>query len=212
MSAMPASLSGPPARERGALAYAWSRRPMMSSFGDSGFSVFQAGHWLWQRPHSVQVVKSRMPFHEKSSSLPTPSVESSSRSSMSSRVTALPSEVSGLSAPSAVRPDDSRLNQMFGQAVKRCQATPMFRLSEMTMSQTVASRILIIAMTMMMFSRVPSEPAPDGNSVSPTNELSGKWKRSKSSGWSLATWPRLYSAPRMNRIAEPSSRAIASTK
>ena len=37
---------------------------MMSSLGDSGFSVAQAGHWLWQRPHSVHVVKSRMPFHE----------------------------------------------------------------------------------------------------------------------------------------------------
>ena len=50
----------------GALANAWSRRFMISSFGDSGFSVFHAGHWDWQRPHSVQVAKSSMPFQEKS--------------------------------------------------------------------------------------------------------------------------------------------------
>ena len=31
----------------------------MSSFGDSGLSVFHAGHCDWQRPHSVQVAKSR---------------------------------------------------------------------------------------------------------------------------------------------------------
>jgi hypothetical protein len=32
---------------------------MITSFGDSGLPVFQAGHWDWQRPHSVQVAKSR---------------------------------------------------------------------------------------------------------------------------------------------------------
>ena len=40
---------------------------MISSLGDSGFSVFQAGHCDWQRPHSVQVVKSSRPFQVKSS-------------------------------------------------------------------------------------------------------------------------------------------------
>ena len=102
---------------------------MIRSLGESGFSVFQAGHCDWQRPHSVQVVKSRMPFQLKSSTEPTPSTESSSRSSMSSSVIALPSEVSGLTAPSAVRPDGSRLNQMLKKARKRCQATPMVRLT-----------------------------------------------------------------------------------
>ena len=34
----------------------------MNSLGESGLSVFHAGHWLWQRPHSVQVAKSRMPL------------------------------------------------------------------------------------------------------------------------------------------------------
>ena len=63
---------------------------MISILGDSGFSVFHAGHWAWQRPHSVQVAKSSMPFHEKSSIEPMPSVASSSISSTSSRVTGLP--------------------------------------------------------------------------------------------------------------------------
>src|SRR3546814_5354936 len=47
---------------------------MMSSLGESGFPVFQAGHWDWQRPHSVQVVKSSQPFQEKSSMFPAPRV------------------------------------------------------------------------------------------------------------------------------------------
>ena len=32
---------------------------MITSFGDSGLPVFHAGHCDWQRPHSVQVAKSR---------------------------------------------------------------------------------------------------------------------------------------------------------
>ena len=31
-----------------------SRSPMMRSLGDRGLPVFQAGHTVWQRPHSVQ--------------------------------------------------------------------------------------------------------------------------------------------------------------
>ncbi len=34
----------PPAIRYGALALPWSRSDMMSSFGDSGLPVFQAGH------------------------------------------------------------------------------------------------------------------------------------------------------------------------
>src|SRR5690606_23194584 len=48
----------PPIRY-GAFANRWSRRSMITSFGDSGLPVFHAGHWLWHRPHSVQVAKSR---------------------------------------------------------------------------------------------------------------------------------------------------------
>ena len=77
---------------------------MISSFGLSGFSVFHAGHWLWQRPHSVQLAKSSMPFQLKSSILPMPSFSksSSSRSSIASMSTGLPRTVIGLIAPSAI--------------------------------------------------------------------------------------------------------------
>ena len=201
------------------MAYVASRSAVISSLGESGLSVFQAGHWLWQRPHSVQVVKSSRPFQEKSSTAPTPSLASSSRSSMSSRLTRSPLLVSGLTAPRAVvapsvsRPIDSRLKKMLNQAVKRCQATPMVRLEEMTISQIIARTTLIIAMTTMVVSRADSLPAtPAGKSASPTRLEIGKWKRVKSSGWAESIWPRLYSAPRMNRIAALSTSTNASTK
>ncbi len=129
---------------------------MIISFGESGFSVCHAGHCDWQRPHSVQVVKSRMPFQLKSSIEPTPRIASSATrsSSMSSRVTGLPPTVSGLRPPSAVRPVPSRLNQMLNQAVNRCQAMPIVMLRAITSSHTIASTILNIAMKKTMFSRV----------------------------------------------------------
>ena len=117
----------------------------MSSFGESGLSVFHAGHWLWQRPHSVQVVKSSRPFHVKSSTLPTPRVVSSSISSMASMEKGLPSIVIGLAAPRAVLPSASRLNQMFGKARKRCQATPIVGCREIVIIHAKEMRILIIA-------------------------------------------------------------------
>ena len=64
---------------------------------------------------------------------------------MSSRVIALPSEVSGFIAPSAVRPESSRLNQMLDHTVKRCQAMPIVRLRAMTISQIIARTILKVA-------------------------------------------------------------------
>ena len=79
----------------------------MSSFGLSGLPVFQAGHWLWQRPHSVQVVKSSQPFQEKSSILPAPRLSTSG--SVFSMVSALPLETISLAAPSARRLPSSRL-------------------------------------------------------------------------------------------------------
>ena len=117
----------------------------MNSLGDSGFSVFQAGHWLWQRPHSVQEVKSRMPFQAKSSTLPTPSGASSSRSSMFSKSIGAPSTMIGERPPSAVPPPALRLKKMLKNAVKRCQATPIVRFSEMTIIQVNEMRILTIA-------------------------------------------------------------------
>src|SRR3954453_3290517 len=133
------------ARRYGALLYACSRRFITTSFGDSGLSVFQAGHCDWPRPHSVQVVKSSRPFQVKSSILPTPSGESSSSSSMFSKSIGLPLTLIGCSAPSAVPPSALRLNQMFGQAVNRCQATPIVAFSEIVIIQENEIRILIIA-------------------------------------------------------------------
>ena len=89
---------------------AWSRSAITSSLGDSGLSVFQAGHWDWQRPHSVQVVKSSRPFQVKSSTLPTPSAASSSRSSIFSKSIGSPPTLIGCSAPSEVRPSACRLS------------------------------------------------------------------------------------------------------
>ena len=104
----------PPASRYGALAAPWSRSAIIMSLGLSGLPVFQAGHCSWQRPHSVQVEKSSQPFHEKSSMAPAPRTGSKSSSSsvlasIFSMVSASPSMVMGLSAPSAVRPSASRL-------------------------------------------------------------------------------------------------------
>ena len=83
----------------GALAIQWSRRSMITSLGDSGLPVFHAGHCDWQRPHSVHVAKSSMPFQVKSSILPRPNMASSAGSSKS---IGLPLYSIGSSGPSAV--------------------------------------------------------------------------------------------------------------
>ncbi len=97
------------------MAAAWSRRLMISSLGLSGFSVFQAGHCDWQRPHSVQLAKSSMPFQVKSSMTPRPILSSSPGSSKS---TSLPPEYTGSSAPSA---RGRRENATFSGARKMCR-------------------------------------------------------------------------------------------
>ena len=53
----------------------------------------------------------------------------------------------GGTAPRAGRPDASRLNQMFGQTVNRCQATPIVRFSPMMMNQAIEMMILIAETT-----------------------------------------------------------------
>ena len=68
--------------------------------GDSGLPVAQAGHCDWQRPHSVQVAMSSMPFQVKSSILPRPKMSVSG--SASSKSSTLPPERIGCSAPQAV--------------------------------------------------------------------------------------------------------------
>ena len=57
----------------------------------------------------------------------------------------MPAEVSGLTAPSAVRPLCSRLNQMLKKAGKRCQATPIVGFSEITIIQVKEMTIFSIA-------------------------------------------------------------------
>ena len=91
---------------------------MISILGESGFSVFHAGHCDWHRPHSVQVAMSSRPFQLKSSIDPMPSVASSSRSSTSSSVTGLPWLVSGFTAPRAT---GSRLKSTLSGATKMCR-------------------------------------------------------------------------------------------
>jgi hypothetical protein len=83
--------------------------------GESGLPVFHAGHWDWQRPHSVQVAKSSIPFHVKSSTLPRPKLASSGGSSKS---IGLPSCRIGSSGPSAF---GRRLAETLIGAVKMCK-------------------------------------------------------------------------------------------
>jgi hypothetical protein len=44
-------------------AFRWSRMSMVRSRGTSGFLVMVVGHTTVQRPHSVQVYRSRSCFH-----------------------------------------------------------------------------------------------------------------------------------------------------
>ena len=68
--------------------------------------AWNTGKPLWQRPHSVQVLKSSIPFQVKSSILPRPKMSSSPGSSKS---IGLPPEVIGSMGPSAGAPSALRL-------------------------------------------------------------------------------------------------------
>ena len=68
----------------GPSAKSWSRRPMMSSFGDSSLPVFHAGQTSWQRPHSVHETVSIICFQVRSAIVPAPKRRSSSSPSKSS--------------------------------------------------------------------------------------------------------------------------------
>ena len=167
---MPAARTSSEACSQGALACAWSRSAATSSLGESGLSVFHAGHWLWQRPHSVHVVKSSSPFQVKSSTLPTPRAASSSSSSTFSKSSTSPPTLIGCSSPRLVRPSAWRLKKMLKKARKRCQATPMVGVSAMVIIHAKLIRILIAATTMMAVSSVPADrPAK----LSPSQPVSG---------------------------------------
>ena len=136
-----------PASTYGALAYAWSRSDRTSSFGESGLAVFQAGHWDWHRPHSVQVVKSSRPFQVKSSTLATPNRSVSG--SAFSKSSGLPPDIIGRSPPSAGADETDRLKKMLKNAANRCHATPIVRLTAMTTNQARLTRIFTSATTVI---------------------------------------------------------------
>ena len=68
----------------GPSAKTWSRRPMISSLGESALPVFHAGHASWQRPHSVHENVSIICFQVRSGTVPAPKRRSSSSPSKSS--------------------------------------------------------------------------------------------------------------------------------
>ena len=88
----------------------------MSCFGDSGLPVAQAGHCDWQRPHSVQVPRSSMPFQVRSSTFPMP--KTSVSGSASSKSSTFPPDRIGSSGPSA---SGRRENMTFTGARKMCR-------------------------------------------------------------------------------------------
>ena len=108
--------SSEPASSHGALARAWSRWSMISSLGDSGLPVAQAGHCDWQRPHSVQAAMSSSDFQDASSILPRPNTSVSG--SASSKSSTLPLDRIG-SSPR--RPLGRRANSTFSGARKMCR-------------------------------------------------------------------------------------------
>ena len=73
----PSDLDLAAASSSGPAANSCSRRSMINSFGDSGLSVAQAGHWSWQRPHSVQLIRSSRCFQVRWAICPVPKTVSS---------------------------------------------------------------------------------------------------------------------------------------
>ena len=116
MSAERVTRSSSEASRYGAFAKAWSRRSRMSCFGLSGLPVTHAGHWDWQRPHSVQAPRSSMPFQVRSSTFPIPKVSVSGSASSKSRT--FPAERIGWSGPRAF---GRRENRMFNGARPMCR-------------------------------------------------------------------------------------------
>ena len=112
---------------------------MISSFGDSGLPVFQAGHCDWQRPHSVHVAMSSMAVHLKSSTLATPKVSTSGSASSSSRT--LPLLIMGSRPPSAV-PSGLRLVSTLIGAVAMCRCLECTTSTRKPMMTAMWARIM----------------------------------------------------------------------
>ena len=118
----------------------------------------------------------------------------------------------GGSAPSAGRPDASRLNQMFGQTVNRCQATPMVVFSPSTTNQAIEMMILTAdTTTMAVASAVGRRPAGSRNQVS--GKCAGvvsapsSWYSSARSTSTQTTMPRMISSTKTPcQVREPKNR------
>ncbi len=154
----------------GALASAWSRRFMISSLGLSGLSVFQAGHCDWQRPHSVHVAKSSMPFQVKSSMTPRPILSSSPGSSKS---TAVPPEYTGSSGP---RPRGRRENMTLNGARKMCRCleyTTSTRKASTTPSEPRTPTVSSTSLAVRPSRPSQSATASDANAPCAVREVAG---------------------------------------
>ena len=115
---------------------------MIKSLGDNGFSVCQAGHCDWQRPHSVHVDISSRPFQEISARVPSPKTSSSFGSS---KLISSPWDIIGGRAPSDDAPSALRRKKILNGAKKRCHAIPMVRLLAITINHSIDPTILIVA-------------------------------------------------------------------
>ena len=173
----------------------------MTSFGDSGLPVAHAGHWSWQRPHSVHVEKSSRPFQVKSSMAPTPRRASSGRSSSAARSTGAPSIVIGWSGPSATPPRGSRRAYTLTTARNRCHATPIVGCRPTTTNHDIDTTIFTVATTTIAFSSVAgATPIHDA----PNQAVSGKCHASPEYS--------AYSSPRSTITHSTTASTVASTK
>ena len=109
--------------------------------------MFQAGHCDWQRPHSVQVVKSSRPFQVNCSTVATPNWSLSG--SACSKSSGAPPLIIGRRPPSAGFAVPERLKKMLKNA-----ATPIVMFSAIVMAQAMLTRIFTRATALTALSRV----------------------------------------------------------
>ena len=124
-------------------------------------SVFHAGHWLWQRPHSVHVAEVEQALPGEVLDLP------DAEGGVLVELLDMASTVEGLAVDrdrlerrrARCGPRRSRLNQMLKKARKRCQATPIVGLSAMVIIQR-RRRGSSPSRRCTMPPRCPDEPGP----------------------------------------------------
>ena len=114
----------------------------------------------------------------------------------------------GGTAPRAGRPEASRLNQMLGQTVNRCQATPIVVFNPMVMNQAIEMMILMAETTTIAVAGSGSDPGGI------TNQVNGKCARLASADQSRGTAPEpnsWYSRPRRTMTQTTMPRMVSST-